>query len=135
MNTASTSGAFLQPLAAPGRTIITSTKTGGEKNEPVFAQFFADAFKDASADTDRNGRISIAEAFEYHEEQGRRDLHEGRTILTEHATLDDSREGKFAATLYLDSDRARAEKTAQVADPQLRALLQEQPRCRCRSTG
>jgi len=48
------------------------------------------------------------------------------TILTEHATLDDSREGKFAALLYLDSDRARAEKTAQVADPQLRALLQDQ---------
>ncbi len=126
VNTASSSGAFVQPLAGPGRTIITSTKTGGEKNEPVFAQFFADAFKDASADTDRNGRISFAEAFEYAKNKAVATYTKAGTILTEHATLDDSREGKFAATLYLDSERARMEKTAQVADPKLRALLQDQ---------
>ncbi len=126
VNTASSSGAFLQPLAAPGRTIITSTKTGGEKNEPVFAQFFAEAFTDASADTDRNGRISVAEAFEYARNKAVATYTKAGTILTEHATLDDSREGKFAATLYLDSERTRAEKTAQVADPELRALLQDQ---------
>jgi len=126
INTASSSGAFLQPLAGPGRAIITSTKTGGEKNEPVFAQFFAEAFKDPSADTDRNGRISIAEAFEYAKSKAVATYTKAGTILTEHATLDDSREGKFASLLYLDSERARAEKTAQVADPKLRALLQEQ---------
>ena len=126
VNTASASGAFLQPLAGPGRTIITSTKTGGEKNEPVFVQFFAEAFKDASADTDRNGRISVAEAFEYAKSKAVATYTKAGTILTEHATLDDSREGKFAATLYLDSDRARAAKTAQVADPELRALLEQQ---------
>jgi len=126
VNTASSSGAFLQPLAGPGRTIITSTKTGGEKNEPVFAQFFAEAFRDTSADTDRNGRISVAEAFEYAKSKAVATYTKAGTILTEHATLDDSREGKFAATLYLDSDRARAAKTAQVADPELRALLEQQ---------
>lgn len=126
INTASSSGAFLQPLAGPGRAIITSTKTGGEKNEPVFGQFFAEAFKDPSADTDRNGRISIAEAFEYAKSKAVATYTKAGTILTEHATLDDNREGKFASLLYLDSERARAEKTAQVADPKLRTLLQEQ---------
>jgi len=126
VNTSSSSGAFLQPLAGPGRTIITSTKTGGEKNEPVFAQYFAEAFTDTSADTDRNGRISVAEAFEYAKSKAGATYTKAGTILTEHATLDDSREGKFAATLYLDSDRARAEKTAKVADPELRALLEAQ---------
>jgi len=126
VNTASSSGAFLQPLAAPGRTIITSTKTGGEKNEPVFAQYFAEAFTDASADTDRNGRISVAEAFEYAKSKAAATYTKAGTILTEHATLDDSREGRFAATLYLDSDRARMDKTAKVADPELRALLEQQ---------
>ena len=126
VNTASSSGAFVQPLAGPGRTIITSTKTGGEKNEPVFAQYFAEAFTDLSADTDRNGRISVAEAFEYAKNKAVATYIKAGTILTEHATLDDSREGKFAATLYLDSDRARAEKTAKVADPELRALLEQQ---------
>jgi hypothetical protein len=126
VNTASSSGAFVQPLAAPGRAIITSTKTGGEKNEPVFAQYFAEAFTDASADTDRNGRISVAEAFEYAKNKAVATYTKSGSILTEHATLDDSREGKFAATLYLDSDRARADKTAKVADPELRALLEQQ---------
>ncbi|HUK35802.1 MAG TPA: hypothetical protein VLV86_17920, partial [Vicinamibacterales bacterium] len=126
VNTSSSSGAFLQPLAGPGRTIITSTKTGGERNEPVFAQFFADAFKDASADTDRNGRVSMAEAFEYAKSKAAATYTKAGTILTEHATLDDSREGKFAATLYLESERARAEKTAKVANPELRALLEQQ---------
>ena len=126
VNTSSSSGAFLQPLAGPGRTIITSTKTGGERNEPVFARYFAEAFADASADTDRNGRISIAEAFEYAKSKAAATYTKAGTILTEHATLDDSREGRFAAMLYLDSDRARAEKTAKVANPELRALLEQQ---------
>ena len=126
VNTASASGAFLQPLAGPGRTIITSTKTGGEKNEPVFAQFFADAFKDPAADTDRNGRVSMAEAFEYAKSKAAATYTKAGTILTEHATLDDSREGKFAATMYLESDKAQADKTAKIANPELRALLEQQ---------
>ncbi len=126
VNTSSSSGAFLQPLAGPGRTIITSTKTGGERNEPVFAEFFADAFKDPSADTDRNGRVSMAEAFEYAKSKAVATYTKAGTILTEHASLDDSRDGKFAATLYLESDKARADKTAKVANPELRALLEQQ---------
>jgi hypothetical protein len=123
VNTASSSGAFVQPLAGPGRTIVTSTKTGGEKNEPIFAGYFAEAFKDAAADTDRNGRVSVSEAFEYAKAKVVASYQKAGTILTEHATLDDSREGKFAATLFLESERARAEKTANVANPELRALL------------
>jgi hypothetical protein len=126
VNTASASGAFLQPLAGPGRTIITSTKTGGEKNEPLFVQFFADAFTDPGADADRNGRVSMAEAFEYAKTKAAATYTKAGTILTEHATLDDSREGRFAATLYLESDRARSDKTAKVANPELRALLERQ---------
>lgn len=123
VNTASSSGAFVQPLAGPGRTIVTSTKTGGEKNEPIFAGYFAEAFKDAAADTDRNGRVSVSEAFDYAKAKVAASYQKAGTILTEHATLDDSREGKFAATLFLESERARAEKTANVANPELRALL------------
>ena len=126
VNTSSSSGAFLQPLAGPGRTIITSTKTGGERNEPVFAQFFAEAFKDPAADTDRNGRVSMAEAFEYAKSKAAATYTKAGTIPTEHATLEDSRDGKFAATLYLESEKARADKTAQVANPELRALLEQQ---------
>ncbi len=126
VNTASSSGGFLAALAGPGRTIVTATKTGGERNETRFAPFFAEAFKDSTADTDRNGRVSVAEAFEYAKAKVAAVYTKAGTILTEHATLDDGREGKFAATLFLESERARAAATARVTDPELRALLDAQ---------
>ena len=40
VNTASASGGFVE-LAAPGRTIITATRTSREQNETVFARYFS----------------------------------------------------------------------------------------------
>ena len=65
VNTASSSGEFLKGLAGPGRTIVTATRTGGERNETRFPGFFVEAFTGDGADRDRNGRISVQEAFEY----------------------------------------------------------------------
>src|SRR5262249_36676576 len=65
VNTTSASGAFLKPLAAPGRVIVTATKTGGERNETDFPAFFVAAFGDDAADTDRNGHVSVPGAFQY----------------------------------------------------------------------
>jgi len=126
VNTASSSGGFLAPLAGPGRTIVTATKTGGERNETRFASFFAEAFKDNAADTDRNGRVSVAEAFEYAKTKVAATYTKGGYIQTEHATLDDGRDGKFAGTLFLESEKAKAAATANIADPELRALLDAQ---------
>jgi Peptidase C13 family len=123
VNTSSSSGAFLQAVAGPGRAIVTSTKTGGERNEPRFGAYFAQAFTDTAADTDRNGRVSVSEAFEYAKAKVAGTYQKDGTILTEHAALDDGKDGKLAATLFLESERARAEQTARVADPELRALL------------
>lgn len=126
VNTASSSGGFLTPLAGPGRIVVTATKTGGERNETRFPSFFVEAFDSNAADTDRNGRVSVAEAFEYARNKVAEAYQKEGLILTEHAALDDGREGKFAATLYLESPRAHAAAVAQVADPALRALLDEQ---------
>ena len=65
VNTSSSSGAFLPGIAAPGRVVITATKTGGERNETQFPAFFVEAFVDNAGDRDRNGHVSILEAFEY----------------------------------------------------------------------
>ena len=62
INTASSSGAFLPTVAATGRTVVTATKTGGQRNETKFGEFFTRAFGDAAADSDRNGHVSIQEA-------------------------------------------------------------------------
>jgi len=126
VNTASSSGGFLESLKGPGRTIVTATKTGGERNETRFPEFFVEAFENNAADSDRNGRVSIAEAFEYARNKVAAAYQKDGIILTEHAALDDGREGKLAATLFLESERARAAATANVADPALRALLDEQ---------
>ena len=65
VNTASSSGEFVKALAGPARTIVTATRTGGERNETRFPAFFVEAFTGDGADRDRNGRISVQEAFDY----------------------------------------------------------------------
>lgn len=124
VNTASSSGAFLQPLAGPARTIVTATRTGGERNETRFAEFFVEALDAEEADRDRNGRVSIQEAFDYAANKVKTAYEKEGHILTEHATLDDSAQGKLASTQYLAPERSRTT-AAQSASPQLRALLEQ----------
>jgi len=124
VNTASSSGAFLQPLAGPARTIITATKTGGERNETRFAEFFVQALDAEEADRDRNGRVSVQEAFDFAASKVKAAYEKEGHILTEHAALDDSSQGKLASTLYLAPERSRTA-AAQNADPALRALLEQ----------
>lgn len=124
VNTASSSGAFLQPLAGPARTIVTATKTGGERNETRFPEYFVEALDSEGADRDRNGRVSILEAFDFATAKVKTAYEQGGHILTEHATLDDGNQGKFAATQFLAPERSRTA-AAQSAPPELRALLEQ----------
>jgi hypothetical protein len=124
VNTASSSGGFLEPLKGPARTIVTATRTGGERNETRFAQFFIEALAAEPADRDRNGRVSMQEAFDFATAKVKASYEQGGHILTEHATLDDGSEGKLASTLYLAPERSRSA-AAQQASPELRALLEQ----------
>jgi hypothetical protein len=124
VNTSSSSGAFLQTVAAPGRVIVTATKTGGERNETRFPEFFVEAFADDSADRDRNGRVSIAEAFDYAKAKVTKAYEQEGHILTEHAALDEGAAGTgLAASLFL----AAPQNTLKVdtSDPAVRALVNE----------
>jgi hypothetical protein len=124
VDTSSSSGAFLPGLAGPGRTIITATRTGGERNETRFPAYFVEALDSEAADRDRNGRVSVLEAFDYAKSKVTAAYEQEGHILTEHATLDDGNDGKFAATLYLAPRGSRAAAGAS-ADPALRALLEQ----------
>ena len=124
VNTASSSGAFIQPLAGPARTIVAATRTGGERNETRFAQYFAEAFETDAADRDRNGRVSVQEAFDYATQKVKSAYEQEGHILTEHATLDDSAQGKLASSQFLAPERSRTV-AAQSLDPAYRTLLEQ----------
>jgi hypothetical protein len=124
VNTASSSGAFVSVLAGPGRTIIAATKTGGERNETRFPEYFVEALDTESADRDRNGRVSMLEAFDYARGKVEEAYKQSGHLLTEHATLDDTAEGKLAGAQYLAPPRSRSTAMAS-ADPAMRALVEQ----------
>jgi hypothetical protein len=86
----SASAPFLPKLSAPGRVIITATRSGYEQNYARFGQFLAAAINDPQADLDKDEQTSLLEVFlmaarrvsEWYEADGR--------LATEHALLDDN---------------------------------------------
>lgn len=125
INTTSSSGAFLPAVAASGRTVVTATKTGGERNEAKFGEFFVEAFGDAAADADRNGHVSVLEAFNYADNKVVKAYQQAGFLRTEHATIDDGGNGKLAATQYLTAHPADGGLKVDVSDPAMRALVAE----------
>jgi hypothetical protein len=125
VNTAPSSGAFLEPLAGANRAIVTATKSGGERNETRFPEFFVASLADPAADRDRNGRVSIQEAFDFAKQKVTTSYEQGGHIITEHATLNDGSEGKLAGTLYLSPMSERTAALAKNADPALKQLIDE----------
>jgi hypothetical protein len=125
INTSSSSGAFLPAIAAPGRVVVTATKTGGERNETQFPEFFVAAFGDPTADRDRNGHVSIAEAFEYAKSKVVQAFQQKGLLLTEHATMDDSGEGHLASAMFLGIGRADGTLAIDTSDPAMKQLADE----------
>jgi hypothetical protein len=135
VNTASSSGPFLEELAGPGRTVVTATRTGAERFATLFGGYFVDALFSDNADADKNHRISVLEAFDSAKLGVQRAYEQEGIMLTEHPLLDDSGEGKgvadpkadgkvgrVAAVLSLGTPQAAE---AMPADPKLRGLYEE----------
>ncbi len=108
----SSSGAFIKPLEAPGRLIVTATKSGSQNEEVVFGSHFAKALSDDVADINKDGGVSLAEAFEYSKTEVARFYKQNNRIATESATLS----GTGADGFVLRSARAKA------ADPAVQRL-------------
>jgi hypothetical protein len=125
VNTSSASGAFLKAVSAPGRVVITATKTGGEKLDTMFPEVFVEAFADDGADRDRNGHVSLLEAFEYAKAKVTQAYQQKGLLLTEHATIDDGGEGQLAATMFLGIGRSDAAAQADMSDPAVRELVEQ----------
>lgn len=126
VNAASASGDFQQVLAGKNRVILTSTKSSQERNESVFGRHFSEALSGEAADKDKDGQVSILEAFDAAKAQVASEYERDRRLLTEHAVLSDGREGSLAKATFLGGRRGQAtEASASLNDPALAGLLKE----------
>ena len=119
VNTASASGPFVEALAAPGRTIVTATRTGAERFATLFGGYFVDALVGDAADADKNRKVSVLEAFNAAKIDVARAYEKQGIMLTEHPLLED---GGAAAVLSLGTP---ATALALPDDPKLRQLYEE----------
>ncbi len=102
----SASGAFLAPLSAPGRVIVTATRSGSERNYSRFGKYLSEAMNDATADLDKDGQTSLLEAWltaaqrvaAFYKDDGR--------IATEHSLLDDNNDTKGTPADFFRGVRA-----------------------------
>ena len=93
VDTASASAPFLAKLSGTNRVIVSATRSGNEKNFTRFGQYLAEAISDPQADLDKDGTVSLLEAFliasrraaEFYKGEGR--------LASEHALIDDNGDG------------------------------------------
>ncbi|MGQ0538254.1 MAG: hypothetical protein ACT4R6_04855 [Gemmatimonadaceae bacterium] len=90
---ASASGDFVRPLAAPGRIVITATKSGAEQNASLFAEYFVAALQSDGADADKDDHVSLLELFTFARREVARAFESRNRLRTEHALLDDNGDG------------------------------------------
>src|SRR5690606_4460431 len=119
------------------RVVVTATKSGMEANETIFGRHFTAALTGDAADADKDGRVSLLEAFEYARLEVAREYERGNKLLTEHAVIDAVGDGRGTADLAAASPHAQAARSfflgagsaaGAVASPALRALLAEKDR-------
>ena len=120
VNAASASGDFQQPLAARNRTSITATRSGLQTNETVFARFFVDGFTGDVGDTDKDGKTTVLEAYQYAQREVERHFKDANHLQTEHSVIGGDQELARSFTLVAASAGAPANASAE-----MRALLEQ----------
>jgi hypothetical protein len=113
----SASGGVTAALKKDGRTVITATKSGTEKNATIFARFWVESLRDPTADTDKNEIISALEAFRYAQTKTAAFFTEQKRLATEHAQLEDQQRAAAFPLLRFGSAAAA------INDPAKRELV------------
>src|SRR5260370_27823016 len=93
VNATSASGGSITAFQRAGRAVITSTKSGTEKNATVFVRYWVEALRDPSADVDKNESISALEAFQYAERKTAEFYTSQKLLATEHDEFEDTDKG------------------------------------------
>jgi hypothetical protein len=87
VNATSASGATTDLWRRPERTVITATKSGGERTATRFAQFWAQAVSGEGADVNKDEIVTAAEAFDYANRQVAASYKSDVSLATEHARM------------------------------------------------
>jgi len=134
INTTSGSFEFSAELAAPGRVILSATRTRAERYDPMFARYLIEALDARAGDRDKNGRVSVLEAWTFASQSVQGWYSEQGRLPTERSVIDDNGDGNFslepstgggdgslAEIAYFDNHSAGPQKSS----PEARALLAE----------
>jgi len=133
VDTTSSSFAYLAGLAAPGRVVITATSTYSQKFHTRFPEYFIQALTTDTADLDKDGRISLLEAFTFASRSVKLYYDNKGMMATEIAVLDDDGDGKGRDAAATGPDGAMAAATylegavvATSSNPEIQRLLARQ---------
>lgn len=117
VDTASGSFPFLEQMSGRNRIVVSANDSAAQQFETVMPEFFVKAFEDEEADLDKNGKVSLWEAFTYSSAGVKRWFEERGQLATERPLLDDTgdglgrefdgdgKDGIVAQTTYLQQDR------------------------------
>lgn len=132
VNSTAGSFPFIERLSGPRRIVVAATDSVAQRFDTVFPGYFIEAFEDEDADLDKNGRVSVWEAFASASAAVRRHYQQRGHLSTERSLLDDNgdgvgrgaaeqgTDGSLATHTYLDENLPDAAPT----DEELLALLQ-----------
>ena len=138
VNTTEASFPFLEQLSARGRVVITATDSAAQRFATVFPEYFIRSLVDGSSDFDKNGRVSILEAFNAASAAVKQHYEQRGQLSTERPLIDDDgdgtgreagapgTDGTIAGTVYLDPEPgAQRSGDAEVAALERQRLLLE----------
>jgi hypothetical protein len=100
INTASSSAPFINELSHSNRVVVTATKSGWEENYTRYGKFFARSIADLASDLDKDGQVSLLEAFLTASRQVEEFYNNEKRLSTEHALLDDNGDGKGTPSTF-----------------------------------
>ncbi len=86
----SASAPFLNRLSGPNRIIVTATRSGSEVNYARFGHYISEAIADIGADLDKDGQVSVLEAYLSASHRVQEYYRTRSQLASEHALIDDN---------------------------------------------
>lgn len=87
VNATSASGAVAEGWQRPHRIVVTATRSGGERVATRFGGFWAEAMAGGDADRDKDGRVTVQEAYDFAVRQVEDAYRADAAVATEHARI------------------------------------------------